>query len=252
MGSNIDYLIFCPQTTAECREIRAFLRPAPKTTNSLRRRGILQTPHLPHHIHQSPTEMPRRHRHRPVPSAILTIFHQHERVNLRPETLRQRGHPSEKPPSILVCPIDCLTTIAPAHHRVPAITHMHSQSSRHIDSIPQFNSNVACPCLTPLPLRVPTNTGRKRRRLNHLCGLFQVRQGQCHHLFWEAEFGEKLGLQFVQDEIRQNKLMAEQNLFNHFRTDPCPADVRGFQDRRIRDDSHRLSLSKTSSSVWTP
>ncbi len=62
MGSNIEYLTFCLETTAECRQIRTFLRPAPEATNPLRGRRILQPWHLPYQIRQSSTEMLRRKR----------------------------------------------------------------------------------------------------------------------------------------------------------------------------------------------
>ncbi len=44
MGSNIDNLTFNLQTTAERRQFRAFLRPAPETTNLLRRRWLFYSP----------------------------------------------------------------------------------------------------------------------------------------------------------------------------------------------------------------
>ncbi len=47
MGSNIDYVTVCPQTTSDRRQFRIFLRPAPEATNSLRFRRILHVPHFP-------------------------------------------------------------------------------------------------------------------------------------------------------------------------------------------------------------
>ena len=75
-GSGVGPVLFTFPTDPlhELPQFPSFLGPSPKPPHPLRQGSVLHAKHLPGHFHPPPPQMPRRHRHHPIPPRIPMSF----------------------------------------------------------------------------------------------------------------------------------------------------------------------------------